>query len=97
MAAESEAITAAGRTAFADWQKTIADLLCRHGWSETEAESLALAVIGGLEGALLLARVQGNGAPLHAAAAALGRLLASPATASADHSDSVQGPAAIDG
>tara|TARA_R110002167_G_scaffold60368_1_gene170572 strand:- start:290 stop:859 length:570 start_codon:yes stop_codon:yes gene_type:complete len=78
MAPESEPITSAGRAAFADWRGIVADLLRRHGWPDAEAMATALAIIGGLEGSLLLARVDGNPRALEAATDALCRLVAAP-------------------
>lgn len=74
----SERITAAGRAAFADWQAIVGGLLRRHGWPEGAAARTATAVIAGLEGALLMARVQGSGEPVNAITDALCALVERP-------------------
>lgn len=75
MAPDSVPITAAGRTAFATWQQIVTDLLCRHGWNDRDAAAAACTVIAGLEGALLMARVEGNARALQTTGDALARML----------------------
>ncbi len=41
------------------------DLLRQHGWPADRVAPTATAMIAGLEGALLLARVEGNAQPIH--------------------------------
>lgn len=75
MAPESAAITEAGRSSLATWREIVANLLLRHGWPDDEADQTATAVIAGLEGALLMARVEGSARPIEAMAQALGSML----------------------
>lgn len=72
----SAAISAAGRAVFADWRGVMIGLLRRHGWPEDRLAGTATAVIAGLEGALLLARVESSAQPIHDTCEALCGLLA---------------------
>ncbi|MDP6690609.1 MAG: TetR/AcrR family transcriptional regulator [Alphaproteobacteria bacterium] len=72
---ESAAISAAGRAVFADWRGVMADMLRRDGWPASRVPATATAIIAGLEGALLMARVQGSARPIHDTAQALCDLL----------------------
>ena len=74
----SAAITQAGQAVFADWRAVMVGLLRRHGWPAEAIESTATAIIAGLEGALMLARVQGSVQPIHDTAQALCALLEGP-------------------
>jgi TetR/AcrR family transcriptional repressor of lmrAB and yxaGH operons len=62
---QSEVLTAAARGAFLGWQREIAAGLERFGWKPEQADALASAIFGQLEGALLLARTYGNIMPMH--------------------------------
>ena len=61
----SAAIARAGQSVFADWQVVMEDLLRQHGWRADHVAPTATAMIAGLEGALLLARVEANAQPIH--------------------------------
>ena len=71
----SASITAAGRAVFADWQRVMEGLLQRHGWPADRIGPTATAIIAGLEGALMLARVQGSAQPVHDTGLALCAML----------------------
>ncbi len=77
-APDSEVITAAGRTVFADWQAVMEGMLRQHRWPAAQIPAMATAIIAGLEGALLLARVQGSAQPIHDSTQALCALLEAP-------------------
>lgn len=64
MAHESPALAAACATALGSWVDAVADALRGAGIAETTAESLAVAVVSGYEGALILARAQRSTEPL---------------------------------
>ena len=68
---ESALIAAAGQAVFADWRRVMEGLLARHGWPDERVAPTATAIIAGLEGALMLARVQGSAQPVHDTAEAL--------------------------
>ena len=72
---QSEGITQAGREAFAAWRAVIARALLRDGFSQQEARRLAVLAISGIEGALILARVEGSGAPIEDVARSLATVL----------------------
>ena len=74
----SVVISAAGQAVFADWQAVIEELLRRHGWPVRRVPAMATAIIAGLEGALLLARVQCSAQPIHDTTRALCSLLEGP-------------------
>jgi TetR/AcrR family transcriptional regulator, lmrAB and yxaGH operons repressor len=63
--------------AFDGWRLAVADRLRADSWPEQEAEQMALAVVALLEGALLLSRLAGDTAALHAARAAAHTLFSS--------------------
>ena len=67
--------TAAGREAFAAWRGIIAAALLRDGASRAEARRLSTLVIAALEGAMILARVEGDGKAIADVTAALVQLL----------------------
>ncbi len=67
--------TAAGREAFAAWRGIIAAALTRDGASRAEARRLSTLVIAALEGAMILARVEGDGKAIADVTAALVQLL----------------------
>ena len=71
----SAAISAAGRAVFADWRGVMEGMLRRDGWPGDQVPATATAIIAGLEGALLLARVQGSAQPIHDTVQALCELL----------------------
>ena len=75
---ESDLIAAAGRTAFADWRKVIEGLLAGHGWPPDRAEADAAFIVAGLEGALVMARVEQSARPIETAAGALCAFLETP-------------------
>lgn len=75
---ESDLIAAAGRTAFADWRTVIEGLLARHGWPPDRAEPAAAFVVAGLEGALVMARVEQSARPIETTADALCAFLETP-------------------
>lgn len=67
VATDKPAIAAIGRKSFADWQAVFADALRAAGVEADRADELGLAAIMMIEGALILARVQRNGAPIRVA------------------------------
>ncbi len=71
----SAAITAAGRAVVDDWSGVMEMLLARHGWPAERIAPTATAIIAGLEGALMLARVRGSSQPIRDTAEALCALL----------------------
>jgi hypothetical protein len=52
----SDVLAEAGSTAFAAWRDALAAGMVRHGATEAEARALAVVVLAGVEGGLLLAR-----------------------------------------
>ena len=52
---------------FTGWCKAIEERLGADGWSAAEAESVAVAVISLIEGALILSRIAGDVGALNAA------------------------------
>ena len=75
----SPAISEAGQAVFDDWQMVMEGMLRRHGWPADRLPGTATAIIAGLEGALMLARVQGSARPIRQTAEALCALLEAPA------------------
>ncbi|HJM91838.1 MAG: TetR/AcrR family transcriptional regulator [Alphaproteobacteria bacterium] len=71
----SGAITAAGQAVFADWRAVIEAMLRQHDWPAAQIAATATAIIAGLEGALLLARVEASAQPIHDATQVLCQLL----------------------
>ena len=71
----SYAIATAGQTVFADWRAVMEDLLARHDWPPGRIPATATLIIAGLEGALMLARVQGSAQPIRHTADSLCALL----------------------
>ena len=71
----SPLVRAASARAFAGWCAAIEERLRSEGWAENDAESVALAVISLIEGALILSRIAGDPAALHAAKPAARALL----------------------
>jgi TetR/AcrR family transcriptional repressor of lmrAB and yxaGH operons len=61
---------------FAGWSAAVAERLRADGWSGSEAEQRALAIIALIEGALILSRIAGDDAALSAAKVAARTLLA---------------------
>lgn len=72
---QSGPITGAGRQALAQWRAVIETVLRRHGWPAERVEPTATSVLAAIEGALVLARVEGSVAPLRQTADELRRLL----------------------
>jgi TetR/AcrR family transcriptional regulator, lmrAB and yxaGH operons repressor len=60
-AAESDAIGAVCNQAFTSWRKVIAEALSSAGLAADEAADVALTVLAGIEGGLLLARAARDG------------------------------------
>jgi TetR/AcrR family transcriptional regulator, lmrAB and yxaGH operons repressor len=71
----SQQVRTASARVFQGWCAAIAERLRSDGWSPEEAESVALAVISLIEGALILSRVAGDAAALNAAKPAARTLL----------------------
>jgi TetR/AcrR family transcriptional repressor of lmrAB and yxaGH operons len=71
----SPLVRAASARAFNGWCAAIEDRLRSDGWSATDANTVALAVISLIEGALILSRIAGEAAALHAAKPAARLLL----------------------
>jgi TetR/AcrR family transcriptional regulator, lmrAB and yxaGH operons repressor len=71
----SPLVRAASARAFTGWCRAIEERLGADGWSEEEAESVAVAVISLIEGALILSRIAGDAGALVAAKPAARRLL----------------------
>lgn len=67
LATDKPAIAEIGRKTFADWQTVFADALRATGVEANRADELGLAAIMMIEGSLILARVQRNGAPIRLA------------------------------
>jgi TetR/AcrR family transcriptional regulator, lmrAB and yxaGH operons repressor len=75
----SPAVREASARAFGGWCLAIADRLRTDGWATADADQTALAVIALIEGALILSRLGGDAAALHASKAAV-RTLIGPAS-----------------
>jgi TetR/AcrR family transcriptional repressor of lmrAB and yxaGH operons len=71
----SPLVRAASARAFKGWCTAIEDRLRSEGWSDIDAEAVALAVISLIEGALILSRIAGDPAALNAAKPAARTLL----------------------
>jgi TetR/AcrR family transcriptional regulator, lmrAB and yxaGH operons repressor len=71
----SPLVRAASARAFKGWCAAIEDRLRSEGWSDNDAETVALAVISLIEGALILSRIAGDPAALKAAKPAARTLL----------------------
>ncbi len=71
----SALVREASARAITAWCRAIEERLRTDGWSAAEAESVALAVISLIEGALILSRIAGNAQALIAAKPAARRLL----------------------
>jgi TetR/AcrR family transcriptional regulator, lmrAB and yxaGH operons repressor len=71
----SSLVRAASTRAFKGWSTAIEDRLRSEGWSDNDAETVALAVISLIEGALILSRIAGDAAALNAAKPAARTLL----------------------
>ena len=75
VAATSEELRGVLRQAFDGWQAPLRDALVSLGVPVGRADGLALVVISALEGAIVMARVRRDLAPLDAVVAELGPLL----------------------
>jgi TetR/AcrR family transcriptional repressor of lmrAB and yxaGH operons len=71
----SALVREASARAFTGWCRAIEERLHADGWPAVEAESVAIAVISLIEGALILSRIAGGAAALSAAKPAARRLL----------------------
>jgi TetR/AcrR family transcriptional repressor of lmrAB and yxaGH operons len=71
----SQAVREASARVFSGWCKAIEERLGSQGWSATDAEHVALAVVSLIEGALILSRIAGNPEALNAAKLAARSLL----------------------
>jgi TetR/AcrR family transcriptional repressor of lmrAB and yxaGH operons len=71
----SDALAAATKAALASWQAVLRQAIADQGVGESEAASLAMLVVAGMEGALLLALTARDPAPLHTVAAELADVL----------------------
>jgi TetR/AcrR family transcriptional repressor of lmrAB and yxaGH operons len=71
----SPLVRAASARAFQGWSAAIQDRLSAEGWSEEDAQTVAIAVISLIEGALILSRIAGDPAALNAAKPAARTLL----------------------
>jgi TetR/AcrR family transcriptional repressor of lmrAB and yxaGH operons len=63
----SALVRAASARAFTGWCTAIEERLRADDWSPAEAESVAVALISLIEGALILSRIAGDVSALHAA------------------------------
>lgn len=70
-AAESEAIRSACAGSYGAWHRTIADYLARQGIEPERAEALAVVALSSIEGALMLAKLNRDLAPMYAVGAHL--------------------------
>jgi AcrR family transcriptional regulator len=70
-APQSSEMAAVGREAFAGWCGVIARALARDGFGKVEARRLATLAVSSIEGALILARVEGSAAPIEDVAKSL--------------------------
>ena len=73
--AETADMTAAGREAFAGWCAVIARALLRDGFGKAEARRLSTLTVSAIEGALILARVEGSAQPIEDVAKSLAAAL----------------------
>ncbi len=74
-APHSPALSDTVATMFTRWQDALADRLRADGIEETRADRLALLILSGIEGALILSRARRDGAPLRESARTLARLI----------------------
>jgi AcrR family transcriptional regulator len=80
-AATNDELTRVLRQTFADWQEPLTAALVELGVRDTRAERLAMLVISALEGAIIMARVRCDLAPLDALVTELGPTLDAGVTA----------------
>jgi TetR/AcrR family transcriptional regulator, lmrAB and yxaGH operons repressor len=73
----SPLVRAASARAFKGWCAAVEERLRSEGWSDSDAETVALAVISLIEGALILSRIAGDPQALNAAKPAARTLLRS--------------------
>jgi TetR/AcrR family transcriptional repressor of lmrAB and yxaGH operons len=78
MAPEDEAVTEAGRQAYAMRQRIMAERLKEDGIAPERAERLAILCAAALQGALIQSRVEKNGMPIVIAAEELAAMLPTP-------------------
>ena len=71
----SPLVREASARAFTGWCRAIEERLHAEDWPAAEAESVAVAVISLIEGALILSRIAGDARALKAAKPAARRLL----------------------
>ncbi|MGA7050521.1 MAG: TetR/AcrR family transcriptional regulator [Mycobacterium sp.] len=71
----SPLVRAASARAFQSWCAAIEDRLSSEGWSDKDAETVAIGLISLIEGALILSRIAGAPAALNAAKPAARTLL----------------------
>jgi AcrR family transcriptional regulator len=71
----SQQVRAASARVFQGWCAAIGERLRSDGWPDDDAESIALAVISLIEGALILSRIAGDATALNAAKPAARTLL----------------------
>jgi TetR/AcrR family transcriptional regulator, lmrAB and yxaGH operons repressor len=69
--AEVPAVATACRAVLRDWVRVLADHLGAEGWEPDDATAFATTIVAAFEGALLLARVERDVAPLRTVAAQL--------------------------
>jgi TetR/AcrR family transcriptional repressor of lmrAB and yxaGH operons len=74
-APQSADMATAGREAFACWCAVIARALIRDGFGKTDARRLSTLAVSSIEGALILARVEGSARPIEDVAKSLGAAL----------------------
>jgi TetR/AcrR family transcriptional repressor of lmrAB and yxaGH operons len=74
IAGENEAVRAACAQAYGGWLQDLAHCLRQRGVPAAEAVALAEVILSGIQGALLLARVRKDCAPIHQVTARLGAL-----------------------
>jgi len=72
-APQTPEIAEAGKAVFDDWRKAFRDSLRRLGVEEGRASSLAILAVAGLEGALILARVDRDGRAIERTASEIAR------------------------
>jgi TetR/AcrR family transcriptional repressor of lmrAB and yxaGH operons len=60
----NDELASACAIAFASWRQALIDAMTTHGASPEDARSLAIVVLAGIEGALILARAERDGEPL---------------------------------
>ncbi|MCE7081433.1 TetR/AcrR family transcriptional regulator [Streptomyces sp. ST2-7A] len=75
MGAINERLREACANAFESWIAPVAELLVAHGRPRADARALATAVVGMVEGAVIMSRARRSTEPLHHAARALSVLL----------------------